>query len=101
MVDKGYPTKLLANVAVKRFISRHDPETRTHQELVVNTVSIEEAVQQQLDSEVSEPMGDIGAGTSQRSIARRAEGSRNCTIKTGPRIDHPVAKYVSIFESDF
>ena len=58
MVAKGYLTKLLANEAVKSYIGRHEPEILTHLELVVNTVSMEEAVQQQLDSEVTEPMSD-------------------------------------------
>lgn len=46
VVAKGYLTKLLANEAVKSYIGRHDPEILTHLELVVNTVSMEEAVQQ-------------------------------------------------------
>ena len=46
MVAKGYLTKLLANGAVKSYIGRHEPEILTHLELVVNTVSMEEAVQQ-------------------------------------------------------
>ncbi len=44
----AYLTKLLANGAVKSYIGRHEPEILTHLELVVNTVSMEEAVQQQL-----------------------------------------------------
>jgi hypothetical protein len=47
MVAKGYLTKLLANAAVKSYIERHEPEILSHLELVVNTVSMEEAVQQQ------------------------------------------------------
>ena len=43
----GLHTKLLANEAVKSYIGRHEPEILTHLELVVNTVSMEEAVQQQ------------------------------------------------------
>ena len=39
-------TKLLANLAVQSFIQRHEPEILKHFELVVNTVSMEEAVQQ-------------------------------------------------------
>ena len=46
VVAKGYLTKLLANQAVQSFIQRHEPEILKHFELVVNTVSIEEAVQQ-------------------------------------------------------
>jgi len=50
VVAKGYVTKLLANAAVKSYIHRHQPEILTHLELVVNTVSMEEAVQQQGES---------------------------------------------------
>ncbi len=50
MVAKGYLTKLLANEAVKSYIGRHEPEILTHLELVVNTVSMEEAVQQQAET---------------------------------------------------
>ena len=51
MVDKGYLTKLLGNDAVKSYITRHEPEILEHFELVVNTVSMEEAVQQQLEAD--------------------------------------------------
>ena len=47
MVAKCYLTRLLAIGAVKSNIGRHEPEILTHLELVVNTVSMEEAVQQQ------------------------------------------------------
>ena len=50
VVAKGYLTKLLANGAVKSYTGRHEPEILTHLELVVNTVSMEEAVQQQAQS---------------------------------------------------
>ncbi|MGV0961468.1 MAG: plasmid partitioning protein RepB C-terminal domain-containing protein [Limnohabitans sp.] len=46
MVAKGYLSRLLANDAVKSYIGRHEPEILEHLELVVNTVSMEEAVQQ-------------------------------------------------------
>ncbi len=48
---KGYLTKLLGNDAVKSYITRHEPEILEHFELVVNTVSMEEAVQQQLEAD--------------------------------------------------
>ncbi len=54
VVAKGYLTKLLANEAVKSYIARHDPEILSHLELVVNTVSMEEAVQQQLNAELDD-----------------------------------------------
>ena len=47
MVAKGYLTKLLTNKAVKSYIGRHEPEILTHLDMVVNTVSMEEALQQQ------------------------------------------------------
>ena len=47
VVAKGCVTKLLANPAVKSYIGRHEPEILCHLKLVVNTVSLEEAVQQQ------------------------------------------------------
>jgi hypothetical protein len=47
VVAKGYLTKLLANEAVKSYILRHEPDILEQFELVVNTVSMEEAVQQQ------------------------------------------------------
>ncbi len=46
MVAKGYLTKLLANAAVKSYIERREPEILSHLELVANTVSMEEAMQQ-------------------------------------------------------
>jgi hypothetical protein len=46
VVAKGYLTKLLANEAVKSYIGRHEPEILTQLGLVVNTVSMGEAVQQ-------------------------------------------------------
>jgi len=51
VVAKGYLTKLLANEAVKSYIGRQEPEILPHLELVVNTVSTEEAVQQQQEAE--------------------------------------------------
>ncbi len=51
VVAKGYLTKLLGNEAVKSYITRHEPEILEHFELVVNTVSMEEAVQQQLEAD--------------------------------------------------
>jgi membrane-bound lytic murein transglycosylase MltF len=54
VVAKGYLTKLLANEAVKSYIQRHEPEILEQFELVVNTVSMEEAVQQQADTTLAE-----------------------------------------------
>lgn len=47
MVVKGYLTKLPENEAVKSYIGRHERKILTRLELVVNTVGMEEAVQQQ------------------------------------------------------
>jgi ParB-like chromosome segregation protein Spo0J len=47
VVAKGYVTKLLGNESVKSYIARHQPEILSHLELVVNTVSMEEAIQAQ------------------------------------------------------
>ena len=51
VVAKGYLTKLLANDAVKSFIERHEPAILEQFELVTNTVSMEEALQQQTDGQ--------------------------------------------------
>lgn len=48
LVAKGYLTKLLGNDAVKSYITGHELEILEHFELEVNTVSMEEALQQQL-----------------------------------------------------
>ncbi len=47
VLAKGYLAKLLANQAVKAFVGQQAPEILGHFELVVNTVSMEEAVEQQ------------------------------------------------------
>jgi len=53
VVAKGYLNKLLANEAVKSFIERREPEILEHFELVVNTVSMEEAVQERQRAEAT------------------------------------------------
>jgi hypothetical protein len=50
VVAKGYLTKLLANEAVNSYIHRHEPDILEQFELVVNTISMEEAVQQQAET---------------------------------------------------
>ena len=50
MVAKGYLTKLLANETVNSYIQRHEPDILEQFELVVNTISMEEAVQQQAET---------------------------------------------------
>ena len=57
----AYLTKLLANGAVKSYIDRREPEILTHLELVVNTVSMEEAVQQQAETaEATQEVATLG-----------------------------------------
>jgi hypothetical protein len=51
---------VLANEAVKTFVTRQEPEILMHFEMVVNTVSMEEAVQQQPVSDV-EPTPDTAS----------------------------------------
>jgi hypothetical protein len=50
VVAKGYLTKLLANEVVKSYIGRHELEILTQLELLVNTVSMEEAAHQQQEA---------------------------------------------------
>ncbi len=50
-VTTCYLTKLLGNDAVKSHITRYEPELIEHFGLVVKTVSIEEAVQHQLEAD--------------------------------------------------
>jgi hypothetical protein len=54
VVANGYLTKLRANEAVKSYIARHESEILGHLELVVNTVSMEEAVQQKQEAEATD-----------------------------------------------
>ena len=47
MVAKGYLTKLMGNTAVKSYVGKHAPEILEQFELVVNTLSMEESLQNQ------------------------------------------------------
>ena len=47
----SYLAKLLGNDVVKSYITRHELEILEHFELVVNTVSMEETVPQQLEAD--------------------------------------------------
>ena len=51
VLAKGFLTKLLSNESVKDYIGRNASEILDHFELVVNTVSMEEALQQQQDGD--------------------------------------------------
>ena len=46
VLARGYLTKLLSNAAIRSFIERQEPEILEHFELVLNTVSMEEAIEQ-------------------------------------------------------
>ena len=61
--DDAYLVKLLGNDAVKSYITRHEPEILEHFELVVNTVSMEEAVQQQLEADGEFEVREVGHGS--------------------------------------
>jgi len=70
VVAKGYLTKLVSNAAVKSYIGRHAPEILEHFELVVNTISMEEALQQQVAEEAgSEITAETKARNASASIA--------------------------------
>ena len=58
VVAKGYLTKLLANEVVKTYIERAEPHILEQFELVVNTVSMEEALQQEQQLDDTEPQWD-------------------------------------------
>ena len=63
VLAKGYLAKLLCNEAVKSFVGSHAPEILEHFEMVVNTVSMEEAVQQQGPAD---PNPEVGATQDQQ-----------------------------------
>ena len=46
VLARGYLNKLLSNAAIRGFIERQEPEILEHFELVLNTVSMEEAIEQ-------------------------------------------------------
>jgi hypothetical protein len=52
VVAKGYLKKLMENEAVRSYVARHAPEILEQFELVLNTVSMEEAVEQAEREEV-------------------------------------------------
>ena len=62
VVAKGYLTKMLGNVAVRSWLSRHAPEILEQFDLVINTTSMEEAMEQQaLDEGGSDALsGKVG-----------------------------------------
>jgi hypothetical protein len=62
VVAKGYLTKLIGNDAVKSYIGRHAPEILEQFELVVNTLSMEEALQQEAASTSENLLPDAAVG---------------------------------------
>lgn len=59
VVAKGYLKKLMGNDAVHSFVGRHAPEILEQFELVLNTVSMEEAVEQADREEVALASHDV------------------------------------------
>ncbi len=51
MVAKGYITKLVGNEAVRSWLTRTAPEMLEQFDLVINTTSMEEALDQQAQEE--------------------------------------------------
>ena len=62
VVAKGYLSKLLANEAVRAYISRHAPEILEQFDLVLNTVSMEEALEQEGRPNVDDATGASANG---------------------------------------
>jgi len=83
VVAKGYLTKLLGNEAVKSYITPHEPEILEHFELVVNTVSMEEAVQQQLEADgefEEDPDGDSDAPPTPENTSPDSENGNETPV---------------------
>lgn len=57
VVAKGYLKKRMENEAVRSFVARYASEILEQFELVLNTVSMEEAVEQ---AELEEGLGELG-----------------------------------------
>ena len=68
VVAKGYITKLVGNEAVRSWLARTAPEILEQFELVINTTSMEEALDQQAQEE-----GQSAPGSSQRILRRVPE----------------------------
>jgi len=84
VVAKGYLTKLVSNEAVKSYIGRHAPEILEHFELVVNTVSMEEALQQQ---EAEEAASGVSGQDASASIAAYVAETMGDGAEMDPEID--------------
>lgn len=73
VVAKGYLTKLIGNDAVKSYIGRHAPEILEQFELVVNTLSMEEALQQEAASTSETPPPDAAVGPADQADPSNAQ----------------------------
>lgn len=75
VVAKGYLTKLTGNAAVKSYVVQHAPEILKQFELVVNTLSMEEALQQE-EASTGESTGlDAMAASADQVDTPRAQDS--------------------------
>ena len=75
VVAKGYLTKLTGNTAVKSYIGRHAPEILEQFELVVNTLSMEEALQQEeVSTGESAPLDAMAASADEVATSRAQDG---------------------------
>ena len=70
VVAKGYLGKLLANDAVRSFVARHSTEILEQFGLVLNTVSMEEAVEQADRQELMRPEDE---SVNARNVAENQE----------------------------
>ena len=73
VVAKGYLTKLIGNDAVKSYIGRHAPEILEQFELVVNTLSMEEALQQEAASTSENAQPDAAVGPADQADPSNAQ----------------------------
>ncbi len=75
VVAKGYLTKLMGNAAVKSYVGRHAPEILEQFELVVNTLSMEAALQSQ-DVALAPEGAGLDAGPDPAAVAIRSDAGQ-------------------------
>ena len=83
VVAKGYLKKLMENEAVRSYVARHASEILEQFELVLNTVSMEEAVQQQLEADgefEEDPDGDSDAPPTPENISPDSENGNETPV---------------------
>jgi len=56
VVAKGYLTKLMGNGAVRSWLNRHAPDIGEQFDLVINTTSMEEALEQEARGDSAAPV---------------------------------------------